>query len=120
MREDQSDPGLTLQIKQHLTPKLYRPITPEEAAQKIHCPVFLVHGEYDDLIPSSESVSLRARLTKATTYLLVSPFLTHTHPLERPLGIGDRVAGAARIFVFFYHFAEVTSQTGRDGPFCYC
>ena len=120
MRENESDPELTRQIEAYLTPRLYRKITPDRAGPEIRCPVFLVHGAYDDLIPPDESRRLRSRLTRAKSYLLVSPFLTHTHPLDKPLGWGEQLKGLADIAGFFYRFAQVVAETEPNGPFCYC
>jgi pimeloyl-ACP methyl ester carboxylesterase len=107
MREDESDPELARQIEEHLAPRLYRRIVPERAATEVRCPVFLVHGAHDDLIPPEESLALRARITHARSYLLVSPFLTHTHPLEKPLLWKEKLRGMIEIFAFFYSFARV-------------
>lgn len=109
MRENESDPELAQQIEEHLAPRLYRFITPDRAAKEIRCPVFLVHGAHDDLIPPEESLALRARISGARSYLLVSPFLTHTHPLERPLAWSERIRGVIEILAFLYDFACVTS-----------
>ncbi len=119
MRENQSDEELTRSIEEYLTPRLYRPITPDLAAPEVHCPVFLVHGAYDDLIPPEESRNLRARLRHARSFLLISPFLTHTHPLEKRLGWREQATGILDILGFFYRFAQVTSDTAPSSPFSY-
>lgn len=106
MREDEVDPELARKIEDHLAPKLYGPITPDRAAAEILCPVFLVHGAHDDLIPPEESIALRARLKHTRTYLLISPFLTHTHPLEKPLRWDEKLRGAVDLFTLFYNFAR--------------
>jgi pimeloyl-ACP methyl ester carboxylesterase len=120
MREDQSDAELTRKIEDHLNPSLYRPITPDRAATEVRCPVFLVHGAYDDLIPPEESLRLRSRLTHSKCYLLVSPFLTHTHPLDKPLSWREKSAGIVDIFFFFFSLSRVTADTSPGGPRCYC
>jgi pimeloyl-ACP methyl ester carboxylesterase len=107
LREDQSDPDLARQIEEHLVPILYRQITPDGLAEEVRCPVFLVHGAYDDLIPAEESRRLCRRLTHAPCHLLISPFLTHTHPLQKSLSWSDKANAAFRFFLFLYSFAEV-------------
>ena len=74
---------------------------------EIRCPVFLVHGAYDDLIPPEESLRLAARFVNAPVHVLVSPFLTHTHPVQQePRGMG-KMKAVVEIGGFFYDFAEV-------------
>ena len=107
MREDQEDPVLARQIEDYLMPRLYANITPDEAAAAVRCPVFLVHGAQDDLIPPEESRRLQQRLgTRAR--LLISPFLTHTHPNEKPLGWREKTKAAMDMLEFFYNFAAVS------------
>lgn len=106
MREDEADPALAQEIEDHLVPRLYGPITPGRAAAEVRCPVFLIHGAHDDLIPPEESFALRDRLKHTKNYLLISPFLTHTHPLERPLRWGEKLHGAVDLFTFCYGFAR--------------
>jgi pimeloyl-ACP methyl ester carboxylesterase len=110
MRENESDPELATQIEEHLAPRLYRSINPDHATKEIRCPVFLVHGAHDDLIPPQESLTLRARFSGAKTYLLVSPFLTHTHPLDKPLSRKEKIRGVIDVFAFLYDFACVSSR----------
>ncbi len=109
MHENESDPDLAKQIEEHLAPRLYRFVTPDRAAKEIRCPVFLVHGAHDDLIPPEESLALRARISAAKTHLLVSPFLTHTHPLDKALSWRERIGGVIDIFAFLYDLACVSS-----------
>lgn len=104
MSETQSDPELVGRIQGHLAP-LYARLSPNEAAPGVRCPVFLAHGAYDDLIPPGESRELQRLLSRSEATLLVSPFLTHTHPLERPLGRFERLTAAGRMFAFFYRLA---------------
>ncbi len=107
MREDQSDPELARQIENHLTPKLYAAISPATVAAEVRCPVFLVHGAHDDLIPPDESRRLSARFVNASTHVLISPFLTHTHPMQREPGRWEKTMAVLRTLRFFYEFASV-------------
>jgi pimeloyl-ACP methyl ester carboxylesterase len=107
MPEDQSDPPLAAEIEDHMSAVLYKAVSPEKAAAAIRCPVFLVHGAYDDLIPPEESRHLARRFVNAPVHLLVSPFLTHTHAAQQePSGIA-RVIAVLEITGFFYDFAEI-------------
>jgi dienelactone hydrolase len=106
MREDQEDPELARQIETYLTPILYAQVTPDRAAAEVRCPVFLVHGAQDDLIPPEESRRLHQRIG-ARSHLLVSPFLTHTHPNDRSLSWREKAKAALDILGFFYSFARV-------------
>ncbi len=105
MREDQGDPELAEQIESRVAGLLYPALATEQPAAEIRCPVFLAHGAYDDLIPWEESLRLRQKVVQANSYLLVSPFLTHTHPWEKPLGWWTQGRAGLDIFVFFYHLA---------------
>ncbi len=62
MPETRSDPELTTRIEEHLISSIYPQIDPEEALSKISCPVFLIHGAYDDLMPPAESVELHQKI----------------------------------------------------------
>lgn len=107
MPEDQSDPALAAEIEAHMATALYKAISPAKAATEIRCPVFLVHGTYDDLIPPEESRRLARRFVNAPVHLLISPFLTHTHAAQaEPRGIA-RVVAVLEITGFFYDLAEV-------------
>jgi dienelactone hydrolase len=107
MPEDQSDPELTAEIEDHMAAILYRAISPEGAAAEIRCPVFLVHGAYDDLIPPEESRRLAGRFVNAPVQVLVTPFLTHTHPAQQEAKGRGRVRAVLEIAGFFYNFARV-------------
>lgn len=107
MREDQSDEELSQKIESYLTPILFRQLEPAQAAAEIRCPVFLLHGAYDDLIPPEESREMQQHITRARCYLLISPFLTHTHPLEKPFTWRQKAAALADSFAFFYRLARI-------------
>ena len=104
MREDQSDPGLSNSIEAHLVSHVYTKLDPEAAVRNLHCPVFLIHGAYDDLIPPEESLELHQTL--ARSYLLISPFLTHTHPTDRTLSLGQKAKAAVDTLLFSYSLSR--------------
>jgi pimeloyl-ACP methyl ester carboxylesterase len=105
MREDQLTPKLAREIMKYLTARIYHELNPEEEIGGIRCPVFLVHGAYDDLIPPRESLDLHSRIP--TSYLLLSPFLTHTHPMEIPLAPAKKYRAVLDTFFFCYELAKV-------------
>lgn len=107
LREDASDPELALNIENRIAALLYPGLDTGKSAAAIRCPVFLAHGAYDDLIPPEESIRLQKRISSAKSYLLISPFLTHTHPWEKPLDWWTKVKAVCAIFAFFYHLAGV-------------
>jgi dienelactone hydrolase len=107
MPENESDPELASEIENYLAPRLYRQLSPDRAAAEVRCPVFLVHGAYDDLIPPTESEELKKRIRGAKSYLLISPFLTHTHPLQRTLSWSEKGSAFLDMFGFFYNLAGV-------------
>jgi dienelactone hydrolase len=106
MPEDQEDPELARLIEAYLTPRLYTQVTPDRAATDVRCPVFLVHGAQDDLIPPEESRRLHQRIG-ARSCLLVSPFLTHTHPNDKPISRAETSEAILDMLIFFYRFARV-------------
>jgi pimeloyl-ACP methyl ester carboxylesterase len=107
MRENQSDPELSMQIERYLVANIFPQLDPGEALTRLKCPTFLIHGAYDDLIPSEESVELHRRLPHS--FLLISPFLTHTHPTDKPSSFSRKAKAALDTIVFCYQFARVIS-----------
>jgi pimeloyl-ACP methyl ester carboxylesterase len=107
MPENESDPELVAAIEHYLAPRLYRQLSPDLAAAEVRCPVFLVHGAYDDLIPPTESEALKKRIGHAKSYILISPFLTHTHPLQRTLSWSEKSSALWDMLGFFYNLAGV-------------
>ena len=107
MPENESDPELVAAIENYLAPRLYRQLSPDLAAAEVRCPVFLVHGAYDDLIPPTESEALKKRIRRAKSYILISPFLTHTHPLQRTLSWSEKSSALLDMLGFFYNLAGV-------------
>jgi pimeloyl-ACP methyl ester carboxylesterase len=107
LREDRSDPELATKIKAHVASRVYPAMDMSLPGAAIHCPVFLVHGAYDDLIPAEESGRLKQKITSARSFLLISPFLTHTHAWEKPIGWWTKAAAVGSLFAFFYHLSGV-------------
>ncbi len=107
MRENQSNDELEGKIEGYLTPILLRQIDPAPATAEVRCPVFLFHGAYDDLIPPEESVALKRHIRQAACHLLITPFLTHTHPLQKTLSLREKTSAVADSLAFFYSFANV-------------
>ncbi len=105
MREGQSDPKLALDIEEYLVSNIYRQLNPEDALAKVRCPVFLVHGAYDDLIAPGESLQLHRRI--AHSHLLISPFLTHTHPHSKSLSLKEKTKAVLEVLVFCYQFSRI-------------
>jgi len=105
MREDQGDPQLAEQIETHVAAILCPELSTKQPAGEIRCPVFLAHGAYDDLIPPEESRKLREKIVQAKSYLLVSPFITHTHASEKPLSLWTKIGAAFDLLRFFYHLS---------------
>ncbi len=106
MPADRADPDLAGAIEQYLLPTLYTQISPDDATTAVRCPVFLVHGAFDDLIPPEESRQLRSMIAWAPSYLVISPFITHTHPLDKPLSTAQRANAVLDLLGFFYNFAR--------------
>ena len=105
MPEIRSDPELSVEIESYLVSRIYPQLDPVKALREIRCPVFLAHGEYDDLIPATESRELHQ--TIPGSHMLISPFLTHTHPTETPISLGRKFGAALDAVGFFYQFAQV-------------
>jgi pimeloyl-ACP methyl ester carboxylesterase len=105
MREDQSDADLARQIESHVSSMLYQELATGKPAAEIRCPVFLAHGAYDDLIPPEESRRLQKKITMAKSYLLISPFLTHTHASDKPLSWWTKTKAFFSLLGFFYHLS---------------
>jgi pimeloyl-ACP methyl ester carboxylesterase len=104
MRENRTDAELVAKIERYLTLRIYPQLNPDDAVNHLRCPVFLIHGAYDDLIPPEESMELHRRLSRA--YLLISPFLTHTHPTDKQLSLGQKARAALDMAVFSYHLSR--------------
>ncbi len=108
MRENQSDPELSSRIEQYLVAHIYPQLDPENAVKNLQCPAFFIHGAYDDLIPAEESMELSQRIRHS--HLLISPFLTHTHPIDKPLTFAQKARAAVDTIVFSYHLSRSLSR----------
>jgi pimeloyl-ACP methyl ester carboxylesterase len=104
---NQSDEELARTIEEYLTPALFEKLDPRPSVPLIRCPVFLVHGAFDDLIPPEESRELGKQLLRAQTHLLISPFLTHTHPLGKPLDWMKTTGAGIDAGAFMYSLASI-------------
>jgi pimeloyl-ACP methyl ester carboxylesterase len=103
MPSNQSDPELTKEIEQYLMPRVYAQLDPERIVGDLRCPVFLIHGAYDDLIAPEESRELQRKT--ADSHLLVVSFLTHTHPKYNSASFRQRVAALIDALGFCYQFS---------------
>ncbi|MBI4446833.1 MAG: alpha/beta hydrolase [Acidobacteria bacterium] len=103
--ENSSDPELVTQIHDHLASS-FKLLSPGEHLQHVRCPVYLVHGTTDELIPSGETMELQARLTSAETRVLLTPFLTHTHPRLWEFKGSRKWLGYLETARFLYAFAQ--------------
>lgn len=104
MKENQTDAELAAEIERHLTIKIYPQLDPSDAVNGLRCPTFLIHGAYDDLIPPEESRELHRRIPRS--YLLVSPFLTHTHPTDKQLPLRQKAGSVLDTLVFCYQLSR--------------
>ncbi len=86
-------------------------LSPGEELKRIRCPVFLVHGLYDELIPSSETLELQKRLTSAPTYVLLTPLISHTHFQSNHLQTGEKWLAYLRSTAFLHAFACTSGRT---------
>jgi pimeloyl-ACP methyl ester carboxylesterase len=105
MKANETDQELTAEIEKYLIPRVFAQLDPQGALDKIRCPVFLIHGAYDDLIPREESVELHRGI--AESHLIILPFLTHTHPAGNPLSFRQKAQAAVEALGFFYQFSKV-------------
>jgi pimeloyl-ACP methyl ester carboxylesterase len=105
MQADQSDPELTMEIEKYLIPRIYARLDPEQVLGELRCPLFFIHGAYDDLIPPGESRELHRKT--ADSYLLIAPFLTHTHPTNNPLSFRQKARAVLDTLGFCYQFSRV-------------
>ncbi len=107
-REDEGDPQLAQQILAHLLARDAARLSPDQAAAEIACPIFLAHGAYDDLIPPAESLDLERKILRAPCHLIISPFLTHTHPAEHEPGGWEKARASLRMSLFLYRLVRAT------------
>jgi len=103
---NQADEELAGQIENSLRPSLYQKLDPSQAVRELRCPVFLVHGAYDDLIPPDQSRALSRNIVQAKSYLMITPFLTHTHAPRTPISWRQKVTAVSSAFAFLFDFAR--------------
>ncbi|MBN2339371.1 MAG: alpha/beta hydrolase [Acidobacteria bacterium] len=103
MRPGRTDAPLAAEIEEFLSRREYTDLDPRESLDALRCPVFLIHGAYDDLIPPAESADLHRAV--ASSRLLVSPFLTHTHPVGTELSRPRQVRAAVEAILFSCRFS---------------
>jgi fermentation-respiration switch protein FrsA (DUF1100 family) len=106
MHEDESDPKLAGTIESHLSRRLFRQLDPGPSLPFLRARVFIVHGAHDDLIPPQESRDLYEALGPQRARLLVTPFLTHTHPLASPMTATQKAGAALDVLAFYYGLAR--------------
>jgi pimeloyl-ACP methyl ester carboxylesterase len=104
MRPGRTDAPLAAEIEEFLSRRVYADLDPRGSLGALRCPVFLIHGAYDDLIPPRESADLHR--TIAGSRLLVSPFLTHTHPVGTELSRPRQFRAAAEAILFSCRFSR--------------
>lgn len=104
MNENQTDGELAARIEKHLAAGLYASLDPSSAVEQLRCPAFFIHGAHDDLIPPQESMDLHRNIPGSR--LLISPFLTHTHPTDRRLSFLQKARAAADSAVFCFHLSR--------------
>ncbi len=104
MPEGQADAQLAQKIEEYLIARIYPQLDPKESLGRLRCPVFLIHGAFDDLIPPRESIEIHQRVKRS--YLLLSPFLTHTHPTDTVLSLKQKAGAVLDALIFCYQFSR--------------
>jgi pimeloyl-ACP methyl ester carboxylesterase len=104
MHPGQSDEQLSAKIEEYLILRIYRQLDPHQPIRDLQCPVFLIHGAYDKLIPPGESREIHQQVK--TSYLLVSPFLTHTHLTGNKVSLKEKLVAAWDTLTFCYQVAR--------------
>jgi pimeloyl-ACP methyl ester carboxylesterase len=107
MRGGPPDRELAKKIEAYLLTHIYPPLDPEGALERLRCPVFLIHGASDDLIPPRESMELHRRIVRSC--LLISPFLSHTHLTDAALPLKQKARSLFDALVFCYQFSRAIS-----------
>jgi pimeloyl-ACP methyl ester carboxylesterase len=102
-----TDAFLLARISQQLQASL-QALTPAEELSAITCPVFLVHGAYDELIPAEETLELQKLLTSTRPVTLLTPAISHTHPLLDKLSFWSRSKALAEGSFFLYRFVRAS------------
>jgi len=99
--------ALLAQISDQLQERL-QSLSPGEELSAITCPVFLVHGAYDELIPADETLELESLLTSTQPVTLLTPAISHTHPLLDKMSFWSRSKALAEGAFFLYRFVRAS------------
>ena len=105
--EQMTDAVLLARISQQLQAR-FETLSPGEELSAITCPVFLVHGAYDELIPAEETLELEKLLTSTQPVTLLTPAISHTHPLLDKLGFWSKWKALAEGSFFLYRFVRAS------------
>jgi pimeloyl-ACP methyl ester carboxylesterase len=105
MPGDRSDSELSEQIESRLISTVYPSLNPEKALKEIACPVFIIHGASDDLIPAREGLDLHRKLQGS--YLLITPLIGHTETTDTPLRFKQKAKALWDIAIFGFHLSRV-------------
>jgi pimeloyl-ACP methyl ester carboxylesterase len=101
------DRAFTTRISTFLESR-YGLLSPDRELASITCPVFLVHGSYDELISPEEAFELEQRLTSAPTTTLLTPIISHTHPRLDRMSLRNKATALAEGAVFLYRFMKAS------------
>jgi pimeloyl-ACP methyl ester carboxylesterase len=66
-------------------------LSPRGKLAQIKCPIYLLHGEGDRVIPSSETEWADLELGRRAHVTLVSPLIEHVE-VDHPAGLIDKIA----------------------------
>jgi pimeloyl-ACP methyl ester carboxylesterase len=105
MPGNRSDAELAGQIESSLISTVYPSLNPEKALKEITCPVFIIHGASDDLIPARESLDLHRKLP--SSYMLITPLISHTAPTDTPLPLKQKAKSLLDMAIFGFHLSRV-------------
>jgi pimeloyl-ACP methyl ester carboxylesterase len=100
-----SDPELSEEIENRLASAIYSSLNPEKALEAIACPVYIIHGADDDLIPAKESLDLHQSLRRS--HLLITPFISHTQPSGDSLSFKKKTKALLDMAIFGFHLSRV-------------
>jgi dienelactone hydrolase len=100
-----SDPELSEKIENRLASTIYPSLNPEKALEAIDCPVYIIHGADDDLIPARESLDLNQKLRRS--HLLITPFISHTQPSSAFLSFKQKTKALLDMANFGFHLSQV-------------
>jgi pimeloyl-ACP methyl ester carboxylesterase len=105
---ESDDPEIRARINATLEGRV-RALSAGPDLKAIHCPVFLMHGADDELIPPEETLRLAALLSSAPTRVLLTPVISHTYPRLKQLTLWNKAKALAEGAVFLYRFTRVST-----------